>query len=568
MSSLQVYTSQGKQYARIVESYRDQVTKKPKTKILKNLGRVDKLEEKEPGIINRLKKECVASAEMNRQLKEEAKRRDIEKLLNEQAMEESKEGYPVQNYGVKIYEKIWKDLRLDQFFNYRQKKDSRINFNLEAVVKMLVMSRLLNPASKRRSYLEWEQFSGEKEGIKLEQVYRSLPFLTQEKENLEKHINEALGKQMERKLSVAFYDVTTYYFESTEADTLKNFGYSKDNKVNQVQVVMGLLIDEAGIPVSYELFPGNTSDFKTLIPVMKELKERYGIHKMILTADRGLNSKENLVWLKQAGFDYVFAFKIRSTTKTLKETILDEQGYQSTADGFRWKLCEINQNVKGTELQDQLLITWSAKRAAKDRSDRERLIQKSMKLIESKSQLQSEMKKGGKKYVQLNLFENQVITFDQQQLEIDEQFDGYYGIQTSDKNLSPDAIIRAYGGLWKIEESFRVLKTNFESRPIFVWTEASIRGHFVICYLALVLERYLEYLLSRNNLVLSTEKIQDALRSANVTILAPKENTQKKIGKNTYFLKNQPNNDFTAILSALSLQDIPSCGTLGKFILV
>ena len=119
MSSLQVYTSQGKQYARIVESYRDQVTKKPKTKILKTLGRVDKLEEKEPGIINRLKKECVASAEMKRQLKEEAKRRDIEKLLNEQAMEESQEGYPIQNYGVKVYEKIWKDLRLDQFFNYQ-----------------------------------------------------------------------------------------------------------------------------------------------------------------------------------------------------------------------------------------------------------------------------------------------------------------------------------------------------------------------------------------------------------------------------------------------------------------
>ena len=148
-------------------------------------------------------------------------------------------------------------------------------------------------------------------------------------------MNQQLSRKMDRSLSVAFYDVTTYYFESVAADDLAKFGYSKDNKVNQVQVVMGLLIDQAGIPISYSLLPGNTSGFKTLIPVMKDLKKRYGITKMILTADRGLNSGENLAFLKEEGFDYVVGFKIRSASQSIRQQILDEKGYVPVGDDFR-----------------------------------------------------------------------------------------------------------------------------------------------------------------------------------------------------------------------------------------
>ena len=138
MSSLQVYVSRGNQYARIVESYQDPITKKPKTKILKNLGRVDLLEKNEPGIIERLKKECVESKELNKQLKEEAIRKEVEKLLKGKEGTEEATGFPVQNYGVRIYQKIWEEMRLDQFFAYRQKKDSKISYDLGSVVKMLV----------------------------------------------------------------------------------------------------------------------------------------------------------------------------------------------------------------------------------------------------------------------------------------------------------------------------------------------------------------------------------------------------------------------------------------------
>jgi len=182
---------------------------------------------------------------------------------------------------------------------------------------------------------------------------------------------------MDRDLSVAFYDVTTYYFESVRADDLKRFGYSKDNKVNQVQVVMGLLIDSNGIPISYELFPGNTNDFKTLEPVMRKLKADYGIKKVIITADRGLNSKQNLAFLKSVGYEYVMAYKIRSSSKEIKEMVLSGETYHIVSKEFKWKVCNFSTSVnyegRKVNLEDQMVITWSASREAKDRRDRERL---------------------------------------------------------------------------------------------------------------------------------------------------------------------------------------------------
>ncbi len=129
-----------------------------------------------------------------------------------------------------------------------------------------------------------------------------------------------------RELDVAFYDVTTYAFESVESDGLKEFGYSKDKKFNEVQVVMGLLIDRCGIPLGYELFPENTSDYSTLVTILGQLKEKYKIRKIILTADRGLNSKNNLRLIKEMGFGYVMAYKIRGATEKIQKRSIESGG--------------------------------------------------------------------------------------------------------------------------------------------------------------------------------------------------------------------------------------------------
>lgn len=483
----------------------------------------------------------------------------IQTFMKKDSSKCTNKGALVKNYGYEIYQRIWDELKLDYFFQYRQSCDTKIRFQTKIPIRLMTFSRLLYPDSKLSTFEGKERFAHEFP-CELEHIYRSLSFLASQKEQLEQHLHKQIIKKCNRHLAVAFYDVTTYYFESVNADGLKKFGFSKDNKVNQVQVVMGLLIDEHGIPVSYELFPGNTNDFKTLEPVLIRLKEQYGIKKLIIVADRGLNSKSNLLLLKSLGFEYIMAYKIRSGSKRVKEMVLDESGYNVVSPHFKWKKCGFHSTFrldgKTHQINDHLLITWSWKREQKDRKDRERIVQKSKKLVESKSQLKAEMKKGGKKYIQLPLFEDENISFNEKQLEIDEQFDGYYGIQYSDPSLSPEEVLKAYHGLWKIEESFRVLKNNFEARPIFVWTEESIQGHFVICYLALVIQRLLEYQLREKKLDYSTEEIQDAIRSATVTLV--------QLDEKEIFIKNKYNDVFFEILKAFNIEDIPCYGEKDK----
>lgn len=559
MASVQVYQSRGRKYVRVVESYRDPVTKKPKTKTIENLGRLDLLEAENPNVLQELK-EAYAQ---NRQ-HEKVSRLNYSLDFIQNVMDthpDHHDGLPLKNYGYLLYDALWKELKLDYFFNYRQKSATNITYPTHKIAALLTYMRLLAPGSKKRS---WEQaedlFNVTLDGIALHDVYRSLGFFAQQKENLEKHLNKHLSKHMDRDVSVCFYDVTTYYFESQLADDLKRFGFSKDNKVNQVQVVMGLLIDSHGIPISYELFPGNTNEFSTLEPVLLRLKKDYGIKKLIITADRGLNSKTNLARIRRLGFDYVMAYKIRTAGKAIKEQVLDSSGYTPVNPDLSMKEAVLTQSVKldGELIQfdDQFILTHSHKRAAKDRKDRERLVEKAVKLSQSKSTMKAELKKGGKKYVQLAL-EGVELDLDTNKIESDAQYDGYYGIVSSDKALSGLEVIGIYQSLWKIEESFRVMKTNLEARPIFVWTEESIQGHFVLCYLALVIQRFLEYRLKTKGLSLSTERIQSALASATLSLI------ESETGP-TYYIKTKTHPDFQVIQEALESPAIPSMGRINQ----
>lgn len=417
--------------------------------------------------------------------------------------------------------------------------------------------RLMHPASKKRTFEHKDWLLHFPSGtIDLHQIYRSLSFFGQQKEALEQHLNKQIAEMVDHDISVCFFDVTTYYFESQQADDLKRFGFSKDNKVNQVQVVMGLLIDSYGIPIGYNLYPGNTNEFGTLEPVLKQLKDQYGIQKLIITADRGLNSKVNLAKIRRLGFDYVLAYKIRTASKEVKSLVLDDSGYRQLSKDLKVKATTLSQEVRlegqTYELTDTFVLTYSKKRAQKDRKDRQRLIEKAITLSQSPAKMKSELKKGGKKYVQLAL-DNVDLEVDQPKIEDDERFDGYYGIVCSDRTLEASEIIDIYQGLWKIEESFRVSKSNLEARPLFVWTPESIQGHFVICYLALTLQRVLEYQLKLQGLTLSTERIQKAINSAVVSLI------EQKTGSD-YYIKNEPNSDFKAILSALKLAELPMVG--------
>ena len=540
---VQVYTNRGNKYVRVVHSYRDPETNKPKMKVIKNYGNLEKLLKQDKNFLEKLEKEI---KEKNERLKESA----LDKIKKIEADNFEKEGLVRKNYGYLVYEKIWQELGISRWI-----KDikTRSKIEIEEILKQLVFQRLLTPSSKKSAYDHRENYVDFRNDLILEDYYRVLDIIYDEKEKLEKHLNSTLKKKFNRELNVVLYDVTTYYFESVKKDEIKGFGFSKDNKVNQVQVVMGLLIDNNGIPISYELYPGNTSEFSTLYPVIKDLKEKYKLKKVIVAADRGLNSGKNLFLLKELGLDYVMAYKLKGAKKEIKEKLF-EDGYIVEKE-FKYKLIEhvkeIRIDGKTEKIQDNLLLGYSEKRAKKDKADRQRLLDKADRLLNNPSMMKQELKKGGKKFIKVTKG-NLDIELDVKQIEEAEKMDGFFAIEYSQKELTGREVREIYGSLWKIEDSFRVLKTNLEARPIFVWSEKRIRAHFLICYLALVIERYLEKLLKDNNVNLSTAKIQEAIRN---TTLGSVETLM-----GDYYIKDAESKEYLDIINSVKMNKIPLVG--------
>lgn len=506
------------EYVYFLESYIDNKTKQPRTRTIKSFGRRDLLEAKDPDIMNKLQayvdeynaaQEDVHAEEVSRYLK----KREEGSL--------SGDGMVILNYGIAVYRAIWDELDMDYRLKYLL-NDTRIKYDVCRTAFLMSALRGINPRSKLATFEDRNKYILPFDDIKEQDLYKTLTQLAEYKDDIERHLHRKISGHHERDVRAAFYDVTTCYFESTKDDSLKKFGYSKDNKINEVQVVMGLLIDSDGIPISYDLYPGNTSEFKTLKNAIVKLRKQFKIEKVIVVADRGLNSKSNLAEIKNMGFEYVMAYKLKGATKEIKESLFSEDGYiAKEQDGaiFRHKVIETNEvvscNGEKILINENLIITYSSRRAEKDLHDRERLIKKAESFIDSPSKYASELKKGGKGFIKVDI-DRQSLSLDTKKICEQARFDGYYGIVTSDRGLTTEQVIGIHHGLWKIEESFRVMKSNLQVRPCFVWTEDRIKGHFAVCFIALVMQRLLEYRLREAGIEVCTGRIQEAIREAKV----------------------------------------------------
>lgn len=285
------------------------------------------------------------------------------------------------------------------------------------------------------------------------------------------------------------------------------------------------------MPIGYELFPGNTFDGKTMVKSLENLKKRFGINRVIIVADRGLNSKGNLNLIKEAGYGYIVASKIRSMSQKIQAEIFDANGYTDFKDidgnVFRYKIIDYvnaftDEEKRKHQFDENLIVSFSEKRAKKDRSDRKRLIEKAEKMLQKPESIKAASKRGGKKYLHDTSKKEATWELNEAKIAQDTRFDGYYGIQTSEKNMSALDVMDAYHTLWKIEDSFRIMKSTLEVRPVFHWTPKRIHGHFVICFLSFLMERKLEMLLcaeKEDSLESSPEKIQEALNSMQLALV-------------------------------------------------
>ena len=544
---LKITRSNNYQYVQLVRSYRENGV--VKHELVLNLGRLDTIEN-------------------NPSFQRLALRlQELSKVNQKQALDLNKASEAeILNWGYLVYKKIWKEFALHEFLPSLT-AGTKVRFSLADACFLMTVQHLLKPMSKLGTFNHQERYVNMPE-VSLNHIYRSLDILCDHKERLEQMIFHKNRNLFNMQVDVVFYDVTTFSFESVKADSLRDFGFSKNGKFNEVQVVMGLLLDCEGRPVGYELFPGNTFDGSTLETALKKLKERFGIRRVIIVADRGINSKINLKRIADQGYSYIFASRIKSIKRSVQEEVFSG-GYQEiTSPGAdlegitRYKVIDHVNRVKDEggricELKENLIVTYSPKRAQKDRADRERMIERAKSLLEDKSRIKASNKRGGKKY--LKEVEPGCVDWvlDEERIRRDERFDGYYGIQTNEKNMSVEKVLAAYHSLWKIEESFRIMKSTLETQPVFHWTERRIKGHFVVCFLAFLLARTLEFKLRKAEVEASADAIREAVNSMNFA--------KVEIDGRDYLIKTRGTDLSNKILRLLRIKPPPNVLPANEF---
>jgi transposase len=336
----------------------------------------------------------------------------------------------------------------------------------------LVLCRLVYPGSKYKTVEYFKRHLNL--DISVYTVYRYLDHL---------HFRGKIG--------VVFYDMTTLYFEASEEDDFRIPGYSKDGKNRHPQVLIGLLVGSHGYPIGYELFEGNTSETKTLIPVLESFQERFDLEKPIVIADAALLSQKNIDALTASGYEYVLGGRLKNESEEIKTKVLEKQ----IQEGHPIQL----QHPNG-----RLVVSYSAKRAHNDRENRRKGLQRLEKRVKSGKLSKKHINnRGYNKY--LKLIGDITITIDYEKYNADSIWDGLKGYITN-TTLTKNQVIENYMHLWQIEKAFRISKTDLRIRPVYHRIRHRIEAHICICFVAYAVYKELERLLLINNIGISAEK--------------------------------------------------------------
>lgn len=501
----------GRVYLSIEKAYRDQ-DGRPRSKTVRSLGWLDVLEKEYDDPVAHFR-------EVARQMTEEEQELNRLTLSIEMDEELVPDSNGRKNFGYAGILKIFHELELDRFFRNKARHE-KFKYNTNSIMILLVVSRLLSPGSKKKAYEEKDRYF-ERFDFSLQDVYRSLSHFSAIAKELQRYLNTQITEKYGRNTRTVYYDVTNFYFEIDEPDELRRYGLSKEGRRDPI-VQMGLAIDAEGIPLHYDLFPGNTVDKATFRPVVGEIRRNYGTGKIIVVADKGIITGDNIYYLlgneKGKNFNgYVFSFSVRGGTNDFKEYVLTQEGYVG-ADGkaatedcdFKMKsrriAREINVTTKNGKkikktIYEKQVVFWGRKYANKARAEREEVLRKSCDLVANPQRYLRATSYGAVKYVQNVKYDEKTgeildykdhPTLDLEKIAEEERYDGYYAIVTSELEMSAWEVIETYRGLWQIEETFRITKGVLETRPIYLTLEDHINAHFLTCFIALTVLRILE----------------------------------------------------------------------------
>ena len=506
----------GRTYLSMVQNYYDKDKGYSRTKTIESFGYLDELEKQFDDPVAHFK---AVVEERNRQEELEQAQYSIVAKKNETLTKNTSRR---KNYGYILILMIYYWLGLDRFLINKQQRETKIKYNTSTILKFLLISRILAPGSKKRAFENKERyFDFERRDVfGLADVYRCLSHLSNYEEDIQRVVYENISKRYDRNTDFLYYDITNYYFEIDAEDDLRKKGVSKENRRSPI-VQMGLAMDTDGIPVSYELFPGNESEKLHLRPMILRLKSKYELEKVIAVADSAQNTGNNIYYLDQGKQGYVFSQSIAGGSADFKKYVIDPEGYEWHGDKFkkksRMERREISVDFErkdGTTYKKKLfvdqrqIVFYSEKYAVRSKAKREAVIKKAQMIIDNPSAYTKATSHGAMKYIKNIEIDKETGEFkpakgtpyfDMEKLHEEEKYDGYYAIVTNifdegkNKGKFPDEkIIEIYRGLWRIEDSFKITKEELEARPVHLTREERIRAHFLTCYLSLVIIRLLQ----------------------------------------------------------------------------
>ena len=501
-------TRDGVEYAYIVEAYRDEQGRS-RQRVIERHGRLDRLVAADPDALVKLKtraKELTAQRQARRGT-----------ITFDTAL--PSDGVAALNVGWWLAEAVLDRLGVERAAKTFAKQ-AGADAGVAQFLSMLVCSRVVWPCSKKAAVERAPLLLGGPTNLDLTRVYRALDQIAAMTIPLQQAASMGLGRS-KASLTTVDYDVTNYFFHIDDADpdppgktaprgaATRQRGHSKENRPDPI-IQLGLFLDGEGIPVSYRLFDGNVPDTSTLPNVLTEFKTSFDCPRIVVVADKAMNTRPNLGALTQHGDGWIVSASARTADKTLRVWLLDPTGWVGD-EHSRTKSMLVTRSVPVTRygvdnvpvnVTEKVVARWSAEGAARDAHTREDILARAEALAADEARYRASNKRGIKKYITADTIDpatgevltgrDTLLSVDRARAEAEAVFDGLQMVRTSETALTDHEILDRYRQLWRIEQTFRVSKTDLHSRPVFVRTPAHIEAHFAICFLALLVTRLLE----------------------------------------------------------------------------
>lgn len=438
------------------------------------------------------------------------------------------------NAGYLFLQDIYYSLGIHQICDSISRK-YKFDYDLNDILSMLVYSRIIAPGSKLSSFESAQGFL-EQPKCELHQIYRALEVIAKENDFFQAELYKNSQNVINRKKEVLYYDCTNYYFEIEDEDEFRKYGISKEHRPNPI-IQMGMFMDTDGIPLAFSLFDGNQNEQPSMSPLEQKIIKDFDTSDFIVCTDAGLSSTANRKFNSIQGRGFVTTQSIKKLKGFLQDFCLEDDGWYLPGSNKKYKLSELDEEndydkifykdrwMNENNLEQHLIVTYSIKYRNYQRTIRARQIERAKKIVESPSKLIKNRANDPKRFIEQGhctcdgeVASKTITSLNQEQIDNEEKYDGLYAVCT---NIEYDvsSIIKINQKRWEIEECFRIMKTEFKARPVYLSRKDRITAHFTTCFTALVIYRILEQKLNEKY---TCEELIETIRSMNMMI-APGE---------------------------------------------